>query len=107
MNAEWVAKSIGYHGQPLQKIWEGEFGEQSLYHLGITNPDYSVYQARQRYFAFQDRAKRLKFHLFIAKKATEMFEKQQPLASNSNTRCNEAGESQCNIFLLKEHTEIK
>lgn len=73
MNAEWVAKSIGYHGQPLQKVWEGEHGDYNLFSLGITNPDYSVYQARQKQFAFQDRTKRLKFHSFIAKKAKELF----------------------------------
>lgn len=81
INPEWVAKSIGYHGQPLQKIWEGEMGEHNLYTLGITSPDYSAYQTRQKYFSFQDRAKRLKFHLFVAKKAKELFEKQAPLES--------------------------
>lgn len=75
MNLEMVVKSIGYHGQPLQKIWEGEHGDHNLISLGITNPDYSVYQKRQKHFAFQDRAKRLKLHLFIAKKAKELFTK--------------------------------
>lgn len=75
MNAELVAKSIGYHGQPLQKVWEGEQGDHSLFSLGITMPDYSVYQKRQKHFAFQDRTKRLKMHLFIAKKAKELFAK--------------------------------
>lgn len=79
MNSEWISKSIGYHGQPLQKIWEGEHGEYNLYSLGVTNPDYSVYQARQKHFAFQDRTKRLKLHSFIAKKAEELFENQSPL----------------------------
>lgn len=75
LNSELVAKSIGYHGQPLQKVWEGELGDHNLYSLGITMPDYSVYQKRQKHFAFQDRTKRLKMHLFIAKKAKELFAK--------------------------------
>lgn len=75
LNSELVAKSIGYHGQPLQKVWEGEHGDHNLFSLGITMPDYSVYQKRQKHFAFQDRTKRLKMHLFIAKKAKELFAK--------------------------------
>lgn len=74
MNKELVEKSIGYHGQPLQKIWEGEHGDESLHCLGITNPDYSVYNERQKKFEFHDRAKRLKIHTLIAKKANELFQ---------------------------------
>lgn len=73
MNTDLVAKSIGYHGQPLQKVWEGEHGDQNSFSLGNIQPDYSVYQRRQKHFAFQDRTKRLKMHLFIAKKAKELF----------------------------------
>lgn len=75
MNSELVAKSIGYHGQPLQKVWEGEHGDHNLFSMGITAPDYSMYQKRQKHFAFQDRTKRLQMHLFIAKKAKELFAK--------------------------------
>lgn len=73
LNSEWVTKSIEYHGQPLQKVWEGEHGIQSLQNIGVRNPDFTVYQMRQRQFVFQDRAKRLKIHSFIAKKANELF----------------------------------
>lgn len=73
LNKELVEKSISYHGQPFQKIWEGEHGEQSLVSLGIINPDYSVYNARQKKFAFHDRAKRLQIHSMLAKKASELF----------------------------------
>lgn len=73
LNSEWVTKSIEYHGQPLQKVWEGERGIQSLHNLGVRNPDFTLYQTRQKQFVFQDRAKRLKIHSFIAKKANELF----------------------------------
>lgn len=75
LNSDLVTKSIGYHGQPLQKVWEGEHGDHNLISLGITMPDYAVYQKRQKHFAFRDRTKRLKMHLFIAKKAKELFTK--------------------------------
>lgn len=81
VNAEWVTKSLEFHGQPLQKAWEGEHGIESLSNLGIRNPDYAVYQERQKHFVFQDRAKRLKIHTFIAKKANELF------ASDTDTEC--------------------
>lgn len=73
LNSEWVAKSIEYHGQPLQKVWEGEHGIQSLQNIGVRNPDFTLYQTRQKQFVFSDRAKRLKVHSFIAKKANELF----------------------------------
>lgn len=73
LNSEWVTKSIEYHGQPLQKVWEGEHGIQSLQNIGVRSPDFTLYQMRQKAFVFQDRAKRLKIHSFIAKKANELF----------------------------------
>lgn len=73
LNPEWVAKSLEYHGQPLQKVWEGEHGIQSLHTIGVQNPDFTLYYKRQKQFVFQDRAKRLKIHSFIAKKANELF----------------------------------
>lgn len=73
LSAEWVTKSLEYHGQPLQKVWEGEHGIQSLHNIGVRNPDFTLYHARQKQFVFQDRAKRLKIHSFIAKKANELF----------------------------------
>lgn len=73
VNVDLISRCIGFHGQPLQKIWEGERGERDLMNLGVVNPDFSAYQARQKYFTFQDRAKRLKLHQFIAKKANMLF----------------------------------
>lgn len=95
LNSQWINKSLEYHGQPLQKVWEGEHGNENLSHLGIQNPDYSFYQSRQRHFVFQDRAKRLKIHSFIAKKANELFsndpakecaQSQDTNANNMNVR---------------------
>lgn len=73
LNSEWVRKTLEYHGQPMQKVWEGEHGNQSLHQLGIRDPDYSFYMTRQKRFVFQDRAKRLKMHSFIAKHANKLF----------------------------------
>lgn len=73
LNPEWVNRSVEYHGQPLQKAWEGEHGIQTLYTIGVRNPDFSLYQNRQKQFVFQDRTKRLQIHSFIAKKANQLF----------------------------------
>ncbi|XP_037034016.1 tetratricopeptide repeat protein 14 homolog isoform X2 [Bradysia coprophila] len=73
LNPALVAKSIGFHGQPLQKIWEGERGDVDLLKIGVVNPDYTSYQMRQKHFTFQNRAKRLRLHQFIAKNANLFF----------------------------------
>lgn len=73
INSQLVSRCIGFHGPPLQKIWEGERGEKDLQKLGVGNPDFTAYKTRQKYFSFQDRAKRLKLHQFIAKKANVLF----------------------------------
>uniref|UniRef100_A0A336LPR9 CSON009523 protein n=1 Tax=Culicoides sonorensis TaxID=179676 RepID=A0A336LPR9_CULSO len=73
LNTELVARAISYHGLPLQKMWEGERGENDLQKQGLGRPDYSVYQMRQKYLTFQDRAKRLRLHQFISKKADDLF----------------------------------
>lgn len=74
LNTDWIARAISYHGLPLQKMWEGERGEMDLQQQGLMHPDYSMYQMRQKYLTFQDRAKRLKLHQFISKKANEVFD---------------------------------
>lgn len=74
MDVSLVAKSLCFHGQPLQKIWEGERGNHDLSRIGLSNPDYSVYTDRQKSLTFQDRAKRLKLHQFISRKATTLFD---------------------------------
>lgn len=83
LSTDLVARSISYHGLPLQKMWEGERGETDLQQQGLARPDYSMYQMRQKYLTFQDRAKRLKLHQFISKKADEVFS--QRLVTNVRT----------------------
>lgn len=73
LNPSLVAKSIGFHGQPLQKMWQGERGDVDLLKIGVVNPDYSAYQMRQKHFTLQNRAKRLRLHQFIAKNANLFF----------------------------------
>lgn len=74
LSATLVAKSLNFHGQPLFSIWQGERGDNDLMRIGLISPDFSTYQARQKNLAFQDRAKRLKLHQFIAKKANALFD---------------------------------
>lgn len=74
LSAALIAKSLNYHGQQLQKIWESERGENDLYKIGVPTPDFAEYQARQKYLNFQDRGKRLKLQQFIAKKANFLFD---------------------------------
>lgn len=74
LSAALIAKSLNYHGQQLQKIWESERGENDLYKIGVPTPDYAEYQVRQKFLNFQDRGKRLKLQQFIAKKASFLFD---------------------------------
>lgn len=74
LDPDLVEKAIGFHGLPLQKIWEGERGDADLSRIGVTNPDYSVYQSRQKTLTFHDRAKRFKLHQFISKKADILYD---------------------------------
>lgn len=69
-----VERSIGFHGAPMQKVWEGERGDADLSRANV-KPDFSVYHSRQKNFSFQDRAKRLKLHQFLAQKAPILYRK--------------------------------
>lgn len=73
LNTQLIAKSLGYHGLPLQKAWEEEYGASDLKKLGLVNLDYSTYFARQKNLTFSDRAKRLRLHQFMCKKAEYLF----------------------------------
>ncbi|KAH8243005.1 hypothetical protein KR032_003694, partial [Drosophila birchii] len=75
MNFEYIGHALGYHGQPLQKIWDDERGVDDLRMMGLTQVDFSVYQERQKYFTFQERAKRLKMHQFLARKASDLYDR--------------------------------
>lgn len=87
MDVGLVEKTIGFHGLPLQKIWEGERGEADLTRLGIHSPDFSVYQSRQKILTFHDRAKRFKLHQFLAKKADLLFDRTLSLPPVRKERC--------------------
>ncbi|KRG01686.1 uncharacterized protein Dmoj_GI22632, isoform C [Drosophila mojavensis] len=76
MNANYISRALSYHGQPLQKIWDDERGVEDLRRLNLTQPNYSIYQERQKYFTFQERAKRLKIHQFLARKAADLYDRQ-------------------------------
>jgi len=75
MNFEYIGHALGYHGQPLQKIWDDERGVDDLRLMGLTQVNFSVYQERQKFFTFQERAKRLKMHQFLARKATDLYDR--------------------------------
>ncbi|XP_076253958.1 uncharacterized protein LOC143192473 isoform X4 [Rhynchophorus ferrugineus] len=73
MNNQLIAKTIGFHGQQLQKLWEGEFGDNDLPRRGVKDFNFQVYGQRQRNLSFQDRGKRLNLQQFIVKKAELIF----------------------------------
>lgn len=72
LNSDLILRSLNFHGQQLQKLWEGERGEQDLAKRNVKDPDFLVY-AQRRHLSFQDRGKRLKLQQFIAKKADTLF----------------------------------
>lgn len=73
LDCSWVSQTLGYHGPPLQKIWETEKDANDLARIGVQNIDYSVFEERQKGFQFQERAKRLKLQQFICKSASVYF----------------------------------
>lgn len=76
MDGELIKKALCFHGKPMQKIWDDERGAGNLQVAGVPEDgDYSIYNERQKYFTFQDRAKRLKLHQFLARKATDLYDK--------------------------------
>lgn len=89
LDPELVDRAIGFHGLPLQKIWEGERGDADLSRIGVSNPDYSVYQSRQKTLTFQERAKRFMLHQFLSKKADYLYDSElskQPLRARTERR---------------------
>lgn len=74
LDAALVTQSINYHGQQLQKTWEGERGEDDLPKLGVGALDFAIYLSRHKHLTFQDRGKRLKLHQFIAREANALFD---------------------------------
>lgn len=85
-----VERSIGFHGAPMQKIWEGERGDSDLPRADV-KIDFEVYHGRQKHFVFQDRAKRLKLHQFLARKATALYRKPTKAELRMRQQGNDAG----------------
>lgn len=73
LDPQLLSRTLNFHGQQLQKVWEGEFGENDLARRNVKDLDFQVYAHRQKNLSFQDRAKRLKLHQFIIKKANALF----------------------------------
>lgn len=73
LNNQLLARSLNFHGQQLQKLWEGEFGESDLTRRNIKELNFQVYGQRQKNLSFQDRGKRLKLQQFLIKKANTIF----------------------------------
>ncbi|TGZ46642.1 Uncharacterized protein DBV15_04040 [Temnothorax longispinosus] len=75
MDARLVAQALNYHGQQLQKVWEGERNENELVMLNLKDPSFEIYQQRQKTLSFGDRGKRLKLQQFLTKKADDLYDK--------------------------------
>lgn len=73
INTQWLTKAMNFHGQQLQKLWEGEYGEHDLGRRNVRDLNYQVYGQRQKHLSFQDRGKRLKLQQFIVKNADVIF----------------------------------
>lgn len=73
VNSQLLTRSLNFHGQQLQKLWEGEFGENDLGRRNIKDLNFLVYGQRQKHLSFQDRGKRLKLQQFLIKKANTIF----------------------------------
>lgn len=77
MDSDLIKKALCFHGKPMQKIWDDERGVGDLQVAGVPDDgNYSIYMDRQKYFTFQDRAKRLKLHQFLARKANDLYDKE-------------------------------
>jgi len=48
MDARLVGQALNYHGQQLQKVWEGERNENELVMLNLKDPNFEIYQQRQK-----------------------------------------------------------
>lgn len=48
MDPRLVAQALNYHGQQLQKVWEGERNENELIMLNLKDPNFEIYQQRQK-----------------------------------------------------------
>ncbi|KAJ8683624.1 hypothetical protein QAD02_019416 [Eretmocerus hayati] len=75
MDSRLIVQALNYHGQQLQKVWESERNESELAILNLKEPNFEIYQQRQKTLSFSDRGKRLKLQQFLAKKADALYDK--------------------------------
>ena len=48
MDQRLVAQALNYHGQQLQKVWESERNETELTMMNLKEPNFEIYQQRQK-----------------------------------------------------------
>lgn len=105
MDAELIKKALCFHGKPLQKIWDDERGAGDLQVAGVPQDgNYSIYTERQKYFTFQDRAKRLKLHQFLARKAIDLYDKDLSKCASKPAKLeqNSENQSKCVIKVMND-----
>lgn len=76
LNKTLVEQTLIFHGLPLIKTWNEEFGVDSLTSMGIQPAniiDTSFYSARLKNLSYKDRSKRMKMHNFICSKSASLF----------------------------------
>lgn len=77
LNKTLVEQTLIFHGLPLIKTWNEEYGPNSLSSMGIqpTNIiDTSLYHARLKSLSYTDRSKRMKLHQFICNQSLNLFQ---------------------------------
>ncbi|XP_074041206.1 uncharacterized protein isoform X2 [Leptinotarsa decemlineata] len=84
LNSQLLTKALNFHGQQLQKLWEGEFGENDLVRRNIKDLNFHVYGQRQKNLSFQDRGKRLKLQQFLIKKANSIYSLESTALKNAD-----------------------
>lgn len=87
VDSSLLTRTLNYHGQQLQKLWEAEYGENDLQKRNVKELNFQLYNQRQKMLSFQDRGKRLKLQQFIVKFADTLFSTDNQ--SFSQTSCNE------------------
>lgn len=85
-NPLWIKNALCFHGKPMKKTWADEHGNDDLHKVGVIEDDnYTVYMERQKYFTFQDRAKRLKIHQFLAQKSEDLYDSKQMKSEHASS----------------------
>jgi hypothetical protein len=48
MDPRLIGQALNYHGLHLQKVWESERNETELSMLNLKEPNFEIYQQRQK-----------------------------------------------------------